>query len=173
MGLRKPKSVKHNGKTLAQILEAHERFWAHKEGGTRADLTGADLSETDLSGLDLAGAMLRGANLEGSDLRGARLPGADLSQARMKKADRIFCGHTHDAMQQEREGICYYNTGGWVDSKMTYITIDAGGVQIHEYGERSDDRDSGQERGETDSASAERAGESGLPEDAEYESIGS
>src|SRR5713101_2734526 len=26
MGLRKPKSIKHNGKSLADILEAHERL---------------------------------------------------------------------------------------------------------------------------------------------------
>jgi UDP-2,3-diacylglucosamine pyrophosphatase LpxH len=102
----------------------------------------------------------------------AKVASGALFHARLKKADRIFCGHTHDAMQQEREGICYYNTGGWVDSKLTYVTVDAGGVQIHEYRERSDDRDSGQERGETDSAVAELAGESGLPEDAEYENIG-
>ena len=79
MGLRKLKSLKHNGKKLVDILEAHERYWASKEGGARADLTGADLSGADLSKLNLAGAILQNANLEGSDLRGARLPGADFS----------------------------------------------------------------------------------------------
>src|SRR6266852_978795 len=87
MGLRKPKSIKHNGKSLADILEAHERFFSGKDGGVRADLTGADLSHADLSGGNFTGAILRNANLEGSDLRKARLPGADLSGANLRKAD--------------------------------------------------------------------------------------
>ena len=49
MGLRKPKSIKHKGKSLMEILEAHERFFTGKDGGARADLTGADLSGVDLS----------------------------------------------------------------------------------------------------------------------------
>jgi UDP-2,3-diacylglucosamine pyrophosphatase LpxH len=96
-----------------------------------------------------------------------------LFHARLNKADRIFCGHTHVAMHQERDGLNYYNAGGWIDSKPTYITIDEEGVRIHEYQERPDHRDSSEERGETDSTLAEFAGESGLPGDAEYENIGS
>jgi UDP-2,3-diacylglucosamine pyrophosphatase LpxH len=96
-----------------------------------------------------------------------------LLHARLRGAERIFCGHTHVAMQQQQDGLSYYNSGGWVDSQSTYITVGPEGVQIHEYQERPDDRDSGKERGETDSAIAEFAGESGLPEDAEYENIGS
>lgn len=87
MGLRKLKELRHNGKKVVEILDAHERFWSGKVGGARADLSGADLSGADLSKLNLAGANLRGANLEGSDLRGSRLPVADLSAARLKKAD--------------------------------------------------------------------------------------
>ena len=56
-----------------------------------------------------------------------------LFHARLRKADRIFCGHTHAAMRAERDGIHYYNTGGWVDSSPAYITIDRDGVEIHEY----------------------------------------
>src|SRR5579885_1060704 len=87
MGLKKPKSIKHNGKRLSDILEAHECFFRGKEGGARADLSGADLSGADLSGVNLAGAILRNVNLEGSDLRRSRLPGADLSGANLRKAD--------------------------------------------------------------------------------------
>src|SRR5438874_10895214 len=87
MGLRKPKSIKHNGKSLVEILEAHERFFTGKDGGARADLTGADLSHADLSGVNLSGAILRNSNLEGSDLRKAKLPGADLSNANLHRAD--------------------------------------------------------------------------------------
>src|SRR5258708_20901269 len=87
MGLRKPKSIKHNGKSLADILEAHELFFRGKDGGARADLTGADLSHVGLTGANLSGAILRNANLEGSDLRKARLAGADLSSANLRKSD--------------------------------------------------------------------------------------
>jgi UDP-2,3-diacylglucosamine pyrophosphatase LpxH len=100
-----------------------------------------------------------------------------LQYARQHGADRIFCGHTHEAMQVQQDGIQYYNSGGWVDSRLTYITVDEQGVCIHEfneheYHERADDRDSSQERGEADSSSADFADESGLLEDVEYESIG-
>ena len=55
MGLRKPKSIKHHGKRVAEILEAHERFFRGQEGGVRADLSGADLSRADLGGANLSG----------------------------------------------------------------------------------------------------------------------
>jgi hypothetical protein len=100
-----------------------------------------------------------------------------LNYARLHGADRIFCGHTHQAIHVEQNGVDYYNSGGWVDSRLTYLTIDEQGVEIHEYdghklGERADDRDSGEERGETDSALADFADESGLLEDVEYEGVG-
>jgi Pentapeptide repeats (8 copies) len=87
MGLRKLKSIKHNGKRLSDILEAHQLFFSGKDGGTRADLSGADLSRADLSGVNLSGAILRQANFSEADLRKARLPGADLSGANLHKAD--------------------------------------------------------------------------------------
>jgi UDP-2,3-diacylglucosamine pyrophosphatase LpxH len=95
-----------------------------------------------------------------------------LAHARHHSADRIFCGHTHEAIHVEREGVNYYNSGGWVDSRLTYLTIDEQGVQIREYQERTDDRDSGEERGEADSAFADLADDSGLLEDVEYEGVG-
>ncbi|RDJ93462.1 hypothetical protein B4Q13_21740, partial [Lacticaseibacillus rhamnosus] len=52
-----------------EILAAHENFFRGKDGGARADLTGADLSNDDLSGLNLSGAILRNANLEGAVMR--------------------------------------------------------------------------------------------------------
>ncbi len=98
-----------------------------------------------------------------------------LAYARHREAQRIFCGHTHAALRVEQDGVEYYNSGGWVDSKLTYLTIDEAGVQIHEYDEhadeRVDDRDSSEERGEADSALADFADESGLFEDVEYESV--
>ena len=95
-----------------------------------------------------------------------------LAHARFHQAERIFCGHTHVASREQREGIEYYNSGSWTDSRPTYITIDDKGVEIHEYQERADDRDPGEERGEADSAFADFVDEAGLREDAEYESVG-
>jgi UDP-2,3-diacylglucosamine pyrophosphatase LpxH len=113
---------------------------------------------------------------------GSKVSSGALQYARQRGADRIFCGHTHQAVHVEQEGIHYYNTGGWVDSRLTYLTVDEQGVRIHEFNEheyneheqieRADDRDSSQERGETDSSFADFADEPGLLEDAEYESVG-
>jgi UDP-2,3-diacylglucosamine pyrophosphatase LpxH len=99
-----------------------------------------------------------------------------LQYARQHEADRIFCGHTHEAIRVEQDGIEYCNSGGWVDSRLTYVTVDEQGVQIHEYDEheydeRAHDRDSSQERGEADTEFADFADESGLLEDVEYESV--
>jgi UDP-2,3-diacylglucosamine pyrophosphatase LpxH len=96
-----------------------------------------------------------------------------LHYARQHEAGRIFCGHTHEALQVQQDGIEYYNSGGWVDSRLTYLTVDEQGVRIHEYKQRADDRDSGEERGEDDSAFVDFADEPGLLEDYEYESISS
>ena len=108
-----------------------------------------------------------------------------LAYARQHGADRIFCGHTHEATHVEHDAIHYYNSGGWVDKRLTYLTVDEQGVQIHEFNEhefneheldnerheRADDRDSGEERSEADSAFADVSDESGLLEDVEYESV--
>ncbi len=118
--------------------------------------------------------------------------------ARQHGADRIFCGHTHEAIHVKQDGIDYYNAGGWVDSRMTYVTVDEQEVRIHEfnkhefdeqklnqlergerefaehgYAGRTDNRDSSEKRGEADPAFADFADESGLLEDVEYESVGS
>jgi UDP-2,3-diacylglucosamine pyrophosphatase LpxH len=108
---------------------------------------------------------------------GSKVSTGALQYARQHGADRIFCGHTHQAIHVEQDGIHYYNAGGWVDSRLTYLTVDEQGVRIHEYNEheyieRADDRDSGQERGEADSSFDDFADESGLLEDVEYESVG-
>jgi UDP-2,3-diacylglucosamine pyrophosphatase LpxH len=99
-----------------------------------------------------------------------------LEYARQHEADRIFCGHTHEALHVAENGIDYYNAGGWVDSRLTYLTVDEQEVRIHEYNqhepERADDRDSSQERGEADSSFADFADDSGLLEDVEYEGVG-
>src|SRR5207247_1552095 len=53
----------------------------------------------------------------------AKVASGALVHARAHGVHRIFCGHTHAAMQQQQDDICYYNSGGWIDSRPTYITI--------------------------------------------------
>jgi UDP-2,3-diacylglucosamine pyrophosphatase LpxH len=95
-----------------------------------------------------------------------------LEYARQHQAQRIFCGHTHQAGHVVNDGVGYYNSGAWTDSRLTYLTVDEEGVNIHEYDERADDRDSSEERSEADSPLADFADEAGLLEDVEYESVG-
>jgi hypothetical protein len=76
---------------LPHILAEH-RKWLRGEGGSRADLSradlsGADLSRADLSGADLSGADLSRADLSGANLSVADLSGADLSRANLSGAD--------------------------------------------------------------------------------------
>jgi hypothetical protein len=84
---------------LPEILNLHSLWLGNKPGGSRAnlsgaDLIGADLSRANLSGADLSRAGLSGAdlsraNLSGANLIGAGLSGADLSGADLSGADLI------------------------------------------------------------------------------------
>src|SRR6202795_992718 len=68
-----------------------------------------------------------------------------LAHARHQHAARIFCGHTHAALHRQEDGVNYYNSGSWIDERPAYVTVGDQGVQIHEYIERPDDCDSGEE----------------------------
>ncbi len=72
---------------LQAILEKHKLWLFEKDGGERANLSGADLREADLSRAILSGANLLGAELSGTDLYGADLREADLSRAILSGAD--------------------------------------------------------------------------------------
>ena len=56
-----------------------------------------------------------------------------LAHARLRGAQVVFCGHTHDAMQAEKDGIRYFNSGCWTNDDATYIVVDHSGVQIRRY----------------------------------------
>jgi hypothetical protein len=62
-----------------------------------------------------------------------------LAHAKRHHASRIFCGHTHAAMQQSEDGADYFNCGSWIDARPTFITIGEDGVKIHEYVNRPGD----------------------------------
>jgi UDP-2,3-diacylglucosamine pyrophosphatase LpxH len=53
--------------------------------------------------------------------------------ARLRGADYIFCGHTHQAMQEKRGKIRYFNSGSWTDVPSTYITADGKKIEICRY----------------------------------------
>ena len=87
--------------------------------GTRLYL---QLQKLDLKGKPLARLIDR---LNTRWLRmSAKVARGAIAHARERGADRIFCGHTHDAMHLERDGVHYYNAGGWIDERLTYITIE-------------------------------------------------
>ena len=71
---------------LKKILDEH-LLWLNGEGGSRANLSNADLRDANLSNADLFGANLRGANLFGANLRNADLRDADLRCANLSNAD--------------------------------------------------------------------------------------
>ena len=77
---------------LNKIIEKHKKWATNKEGGERANLSGADLrdanlSEADLRGADFSGADLRDANLSEADFSGADFSGADLSGANLCRVE--------------------------------------------------------------------------------------
>ena len=77
---------------LKEILANHFKWLRDEDGGSRANLSranlyGADLSRANLSCADLYGANLSRANLYGADLYGANLCGADLSGADLSRAN--------------------------------------------------------------------------------------
>ncbi len=81
-------------KKLNKTVRKHG-MWLRGEGGARADLSGADLSDANLDGVDLRGADLSDANLRGADLCGADLRGVDLHEADLSDANLCYaylCG---------------------------------------------------------------------------------
>jgi UDP-2,3-diacylglucosamine pyrophosphatase LpxH len=69
----------------------------------------------------------------------AKVAGGALEHARSKNAQRVFCGHTHEALSLKRDGVEYYNSGSWTQEKATYVAVDRQGVRICEYQEASGD----------------------------------
>ena len=82
-----------NADELRVVLEKHKKWLTNEDGGERANLHGADLSdvvdliEANLRMADLSDANLRGANLDGADLSEAYISWADLRNANLRKAD--------------------------------------------------------------------------------------
>ena len=71
---------------LKKILDEH-LLWLNGEGGSRANLFGANLRDANLFGANLRDANLRCADLRNADLRNADLRNADLRNADLRNAD--------------------------------------------------------------------------------------
>lgn len=56
--------------------------------------------------------------------------GGAVRYARIRKADYVFCGHTHLADYREIKGVKYYNSGSWVEIPSSYIIIKDGQAEI-------------------------------------------
>lgn len=52
-----------------------------------------------------------------------------LAYAKLRGAELIFCGHTHRAMDSEKDGIRYFNSGCWTNDSPTYFRLVDGLVQ--------------------------------------------
>ena len=100
-----------------------------------------------------------------------RIMNGAFSYAKAGGIDRVFCGHTHVAMNAERDGVQYYNTGAWIDERATYVTVGAGGVEIHEYAARTIDCYPCEERSAQPAEPADLFEQAGLPAFAAYQSI--
>jgi hypothetical protein len=72
-----------NANELKSVLDLHAKWLRGEEGGSRANLCGANLSRASLRGANLSRADLRGANLYGANLSDANLRGADLIGANL------------------------------------------------------------------------------------------
>ena len=73
---------------LKEILKNHKK-WLNNEGGSSANLRGANLSDVNLCRANLRGADLRDADLRGTDLSSANLRDADLRGADLSSAKNI------------------------------------------------------------------------------------
>ena len=56
-----------------------------------------------------------------------------LAYAQLKRAEVVFCGHTHEAMQAGTQRVRYFNAGCWTSETPTYITVGESGIAIHNY----------------------------------------
>jgi UDP-2,3-diacylglucosamine pyrophosphatase LpxH len=66
----------------------------------------------------------------------AKVAGGALAHGKSKNVQRIFCGHTQEALSLSRDDVEYYNTGSWTQESATYVAIDHQGVRIYEYQSR-------------------------------------
>ena len=63
----------------------------------------------------------------------AKVATGALTHGKSKNVQRVFCGHTHEALSLKRDGVEYYNSGSWTQDSATYIAVDHQGVRVLAY----------------------------------------
>ena len=63
----------------------------------------------------------------------SKVAGGALTHGKTRNVQRVFCGHTHEALNVVRDGVEYYNSGSWTQDSATYVAIDHQGVRVCEY----------------------------------------
>jgi len=57
-----------------------------------------------------------------------------MNLAQERDADVVICGHTHQAMQAEQDGVQYLNSGCWTSSQVpTFITISESDISLRQF----------------------------------------
>lgn len=56
-----------------------------------------------------------------------------LEYGRQKKADFVFCGHTHRATNVTKGGVEYFNSGCWNDRYCHYVLVDDKRVTLNKF----------------------------------------
>jgi len=69
----------------------------------------------------------------------AKVARGAVAHASSRNADRVFCGHTHEALSLKQDGIEYYNSGSWTQDVPTYIAVDQLGVRVWDYKEDAEE----------------------------------
>ena len=69
----------------------------------------------------------------------AKVAAGALAHGRSKDVQRVFCGHTHEALSLQCDGVEYYNSGSWTQENATYIAVDHQGARVLEYREPSEE----------------------------------
>ena len=96
---------------LQDIIESHKK-WLNGDGGERANLCGADLSDTDLRNVSLHHALMIHADLCNANMSGIKLCGGDLSDAILCNAD-LSCAIINAANLSYADlsgaNLCYTN----------------------------------------------------------------
>lgn len=78
---------------LEQIIENHAKWISIRDGGKKADLSGAKLNGRNLSGVDLRGAKMDFVNLQSADLSRTKLSRADFRQS--NPTGTLSCPYSH------------------------------------------------------------------------------
>ena len=120
---------------LKEILEKHQLWLDEKDGGCRANLSGANLSGAnlrwaDLSRANLSRADLRWADLSGADLSRANLSGANLSRANLSLTKGLLntVNYLEAHFERTDAGYIAYKTFNGTYTAPKHWEIEAGSI---------------------------------------------